>query len=261
MTTTSFTDVAARLPDESLDLFAEMVVAHLEAGRGDKIFIRSDTMAGRGLMFRGGPVRRQWRDFDGGSLDDLSRFGLLHVGYNRKGTENYRVSADGLAFYKWRLAELGQPIAQVEDEALKHVTGEDFAVRHPDASHHLREAFGLLAQDSLRTQVISEIGDHLRKAIMDSTTTITGDYNSPEKPITQLATWIEAQTGLSEREQAALAALVTLLGTVLRLDHRLNHVRDEVSKERSEPSFSEVRRAAFMTAFACFELDRASQGR
>ena len=49
--------------------------------------------------------------------------------------------------------------------------------------------------------------------------------------------------------------------STLRLDHRLNHVRDEVGKGEPTPTYEEMRRAAFLTALVCYELDRAVGGR
>ncbi len=76
-------DVRDRLDAETLDLFGKMVEAHLEAGAGDKPFIRADTRGGCRLIFSAGQAPRDWRGFNGGSLDDLASFGLLHLGCSR----------------------------------------------------------------------------------------------------------------------------------------------------------------------------------
>ena len=54
-----------------------------------------------------------------------------------------------------------------------------------------------------------------------------------------------------------LVSLVDLLATVLSLDQRVTHVRDEVDKGVPLRCWDEVRRAVFTTVFACAELDRA----
>jgi hypothetical protein len=74
----------------------------------------------------------------------------------------------------------------------------------------------------------------------------------------RLTTWLSNRDDLSNREVAVLHHLVELSRAVLRLDHRLNHVRDEQDKGVQRPSWDEARRASFTTAFACFEVARAA---
>lgn len=256
-----FSDVRDRLDVETLDLFGEMVEAHLEAGTGDKLFIRSDSMGGSRLIFSTKSVRRDWRGFNGGSLDDLVSFGLLHPGFGDREGNNYRISADGIAFYRWLREQQGEPIAQVSAAVVDLIDTPRFATRQPGAAHHLAEAFALLRADGTSTQRTSEIGDHLRKAIMDATTTVLGEDPDQEKPIARLESWLERNTILHVRELEVLADLIRLAASTLRLDHRLNHVRDEVGNGEPAPTFEEMRRAAFVTALACYELDRAVGGR
>jgi hypothetical protein len=256
-----FSHVRDRLDAETLELFGEMVEAHLEAGAGDKVFIRSDTWGGSGLIFSNKTVRHDWRGFNGGSLDDLVSFSLLHPGFGGRGGKNYRISADGVAFYRWLREQQGEPIAQVSKAVVDLIDSPRFATRQPGAAHHLNEAFKLLRTEGTSTQRISEIGDHLRKAIMDATTAVLGEDTGQEKPIARLESWLERNTDLHERERQVLADLIRLAGSTLHLDHRLNHVRDELGKGEPAPTFEEMRRAAFVTALACYELDRAVGGR
>lgn len=53
--------------------------------------------------------------------------------------------------------------------------------------------------------------------------------------------------------------IVELARVVLRLDNRLNHVRDERDRAAPEVEWEEIRRAAFATTVACYELDRFSR--
>jgi hypothetical protein len=53
---------------------------------------------------------------------------------------------------------------------------------------------------------------------------------------------------------------VRLARSVLWLDPRLNHVRDETSKGEPEPDRAEIRRAAFLTAVVCYELAQLRVG-
>jgi hypothetical protein len=93
---------------------------------------------------------------------------------------------------------------------------------------------------------------------MDTTSDVVGsDGGSQEKPVERLRTWLEAQN-LPKREQTAIARLVELTDAVLRLDQRLAHVRDEAGKGEPPITWEEIRRAAFLTAVVCYELDRLS---
>ncbi len=231
-----FNHVRDWLDVQTLDLFGEMVEAHLEAGAGDKLFIRSDSMGGSGLIFSTKSVRRDWRGFNGGSLDDLVSFGLLHPGFGGRGSKNYRISADGVAFYRWLREQQGEPIAQVSAAVVGLIDSLRFATRQPGAAHHLAEAFSLLRTEGPSTQRTSEIDDHLRKAIMDATTVVLGDDPGQEKPIARLESWLEGNTSLHERERPVLADLIRLVASTLHLDHRLNHVRDEVGKGEPAPT-------------------------
>lgn len=242
---------------EALQLFREMVDAHLAAGSGDRLFIRADSMGGTGLIFASKAARRNWDGFDGGALDDLVSYGLLHLGFGGRGTPNYRVAGEGLAFHRWLMHEEGSAVDQVSDEVRRFVSGSDFAANHYGAAHHLAQAFELLWGGRTDDQVVSEIGDHLRKALMDITTDTVGSSASgdQEKPIERLRAHLEDRS-VNERERDVLTQLVELARVVLRLDHRLNHVRDEADRGRPPASWEEIRRASFVTALVCYELSR-----
>jgi hypothetical protein len=259
----TYEDALARLTPEARTLFAEMVDAHLaSAGTGDRLFIRSDSMTGTGMIFTGGaPAQRNWRNFDGGAIDDLLSYGLLHLDYSSRGTPNYRVSGEGLAFYRWLMERQGEALAQVEDNVQRLVWGDEFAKAHGGAAHHLREAFDLLWTGRTDDQVVSEVGDHLRKALMDMTNDVVGveTGGKQEQPIDRLDRWLADSSGMAGREAAVIRSLVELARAVLRLDHRLNHIRDEADKGEPPATWEEARRAAFTTAFVCHELDRASR--
>lgn len=150
----------------------------------------------------------------------------------------------------------------MEETIQRALSAEAFAEAHPGAAHHLREAFNLVWESSGAEQAISEIGDHLRKALMDTTTDVLGaDSRQQERPVEGLKLWLTSQTRLSAREREVLQHLIDLARVVLRLDHRLNHVRDEADKGEAAPTWEEVRRAAFTTALVCYELDRVKLNR
>jgi hypothetical protein len=257
MTDVTFETLEQRLAPEAKALFIEMAAAHLES-TGDRKFVRADSFGGTHMIFTGDGPNRSFSDFDGGAVEDLIGAGLLHVAFSSRGTPNYRVTGGAQQFYRWLRESHGSPLAQIEEQMRSMIDGVTFATNHPGASHHLREAFELLWSGRTDEQVISEIGDHLRKAIMDATTDVVGETGQQEKPIQRLQTHIQA-LNLPGREAQVAAQVVELARVVLRLDHRLNHIRDEADNNEPPVTWEETRRAAFVSAFACYELDRIRQ--
>ena len=259
MTEISFEDLEQRLTPEALKLFQEMASAHLES-TGDRMFIRSDTWDGTHMVFTGKGSSRQFSNFDGGAIDDLLGWGLLHRGHGGRGTPNYRLTGEALRFHRWLMQSRGSAIDQVEEQIRRVAEGSDFAHAHPGGAHHLREAFELLWGGRTDEQVVSEVGDHLRKALMDATTDVVGRDagGDQEKPIQRLEAHL-AGLSVPAREADVLMQVVELARVVLRLDHRLNHIRDEADQGEPDASWEEIRRAAFTTTLACYELDRLRQ--
>lgn len=256
MAQVSFEELAERLTPEALELFQEMASAHLES-TGDRMFLRADSGSGTHMIFTGEASGRTFEDFDGGAIDDLISWGLLHVDYSSRGTPNYRVSGEALRFYRWLMESKGAAIDQADHEIRRTIEGAAYAKDHPGAAHHLREAFDLLWTGRTDNQVVSEIGDHLRKALMDATTDVLAAKagGDQERPIQRLKDYL-ADLELPTREADVMAQVVELARVTLRLDHRLNHIRDEDDAGEPEVSWEEIRRAAFSTALACYELER-----
>lgn len=259
MVEVAFENLAQRLTAEALDLFQEMASAHLESS-GDRMFIRADSWGGNHMIFTGNGSSRQFENFDGGAVQDLVSCGLLHLDHSPHGTANYRVSGEALRFYRWLMERRGSALDQTENHVRRVTDSSAFAAAHPGGAHHLREAFELLWSGRTDQQTISEIGDHLRKALMDATTDVVGvdSGGQQEKPIQRLKAHL-GDLRLPTREAEVLAQIVELSRVVLRLDHRLNHIRDEEDQGEPEATWEEVRRAAFATALACYELDRLRQ--
>ncbi len=258
MTAVPFDDLAQRLTPEAAELFEEMASAHLES-TGDRLFIRADSAAGTHMIFTGEGSARRFSNFDGGAVQDLLAWGLLHQGHSRRGTPNYRVTGEAVRFYRWLMQSRGTAIDQVEQQVKRVTDGAHFAEAHPGGAHHLREAFELLWSGRTDEQVVSEIGDHLRKALMDATTDLVRcDTGGQERPIQRLKAHLDS-LHLPSREAEVLVQVVELARVVLRLNHRLNHIRDEADQGEPGASWEEIRRAAFATAFACYELDRLRQ--
>jgi hypothetical protein len=256
--TGDFAHVLEWLDPKAVEMFCEMVEAHIEAGDGDRIFIRADSLAANHLIFSHRTVRRDWSGFDGGYLEDLVDHGLLSAGFSSSRTPNYRVASEGRAFYRWFRERDGHAVAATEFTVMRLVQSQEFAVAHEQAAHHLREAFALLDRGDSSEQVISEMGDHLRKAIMDIVDDVVDEPGLREQPVDRFGRWISNLDDLHHRETDALKALAELLRAVLRLDHRLNHVRDEADRNELSPSASEIRRAAFLTAVVCYEISALS---
>lgn len=248
-------ELAERLTPEAMALFKDMVAAHLES-TGNRMFIRSDSWGGTRLAFTG-DSSRVFNNIDAGALEDVLSYDLLHVDFSARGTPNYRVSGEAQLFYSWLMQQQGSPIAQVEREVVRLVDSTAFADAHPGGAHHLREAFTLLFSGQTGAQAVSEIGDHLRKALMDVTSDVVGPEagGAQEQPIKRLEEHIAA-LNLQRREVAVVVQVIELSRVALRLDHRLNHIRDEADQGEPTATWDEIRRAAFATSLACYELDR-----
>ena len=248
--------LADLLPDEALSLFREMGALYVQS-EGDRMFLTSHTFRDRSLVFVGDGTQQQIRGLDKGALDDLADCGLLHLDYNQSGKPIYRVSADGQRLYRRLMQSNGTAPAQVEDEVRRVVAGAEYAEAFPGSAHHLHEAFGLLWSGDTDDQIVSEIGDHLRRALMDVTSELLGPTadGEQEKPIERLKDHLEA-ADLPSREAAVVVQAVELARVVLRLDQRFSHIRDEADSGEPEAAWEEARRAAFTTAFVCYELSR-----
>ena len=255
MNQVSFDDLYRRLTPEALELFRGMAAAHLES-TGDRLFIGSDSAAGTSMFFIGTGSNRTFNGFDGGARDDLVTLRLLSHRVEGR-SPNYRVTGDGQNFYRWLLNREGSAIEQVEQAVQRVTSGSEYAKAHPEAAHHLHEAFELLWSRQTDEQVVSEIGDHLRKALMDATKDVVGSETEgrQEKPVARLRSHLKG-LGLPSREAEVVSQIVELAQAVLSLDQRLNHIRDESDKGEPDASWEEIRRAAFTTAFTCYELDR-----
>lgn len=254
----SYDYIRTRFTPEARQLFGEMVEAHL-AATGDREFMFTASMGGSRLQL----TLSDWMKAnpDEGALSDLESHRLLRLtNIGRHGTKFYRVPGDSIHFYNWLMEQEGTPVEQIEADALQLVEGDEFAKRHPGAAGHVGEALALLrSPQAVTEQVASEIGGHLRGAIFDFAEDVTGGAGDErERPIPTLKAAVKA-ADLEDRERKVLESLVDLLVTVLSLDQRVTHVRDEVDKGVPLRGWDEVRRAVFTTAFVCAELDRAFQ--
>ena len=254
-----YQELRGRLLPEALDLFRQLVSAHLAAKPGGRYFIcvLGATGSTRLITPAPGPTIE---GFDPGWLEDLAGYGLLRVEYAGRGDKKYAVSGEGVHFYRWLMAQSGEPIARAEATVREFTDGPRFAAQNPGASHHLAKAFDLLWSGRTDDQTVSELGDHLRKALFDVVSVLAGeDSREQEKPIPRLEALVDEQPDLGERERNTLLSLVDFVASTLSLDQRLSHIRDEVDKGKPLMSWSEARRACFLTAVACYEVYSAVQ--
>lgn len=252
----TYEELHQRLMPEALDLLQQMAAAHLASDSKDRLFILSLSLGGPTVLVSPEPVG-QIVDFDRGALDDLVAYGLLTPGFGTRGTPNYRVSGEGILFYRWSMRRLGEPIDQVECHTMRLLQSSVFAQAHPGASRLLKRAFELLWSDSVDEQTVGEIGDHLRKALFDLVDDLLGDGSGRERPIERLNRAIQDSAAPGSRESELLVSLVDLTRQVLRVDNRLAHIRDEVEQGAPLSGREELRRAAFLTVVACAELHAA----
>jgi hypothetical protein len=252
----SYEDAAARLTPEAADLFRRMVRCHLNATGTREFTVLSFLGPGSPqLLFHGDGANEKMTGIDEGALQDLESYGMVQVArYSRRGEPSYRIEAEGLAFHKWWLERQGTAVEQAEIMMRTIVDGAAFSNEHPEVAHHLNESFALLLSGRTDVQTVSEVGDHLRKALMDVTSNIVGvDEGRQEYPIDRLKKWLAGRP-LEDRERLVVERLIDLAEAALSLDHRLNHIRDESDRGRPEATWSEMRRAAWVTAMVCAEV-------
>lgn len=252
-----YDQIAARLTQEALELLERMAEAHLES-TGDRLFIDGGGWGSSFLLFAGSGGPHQIDDVDKGALRDLCAAGLVHEGFSTRGTPNYRVAGEGLNLYRQAMSSRGGAVTQVEDQVLRLTNGTDFARRHPATASALREAFDLLASlDATDDRMMSALGTHLRGALMDVVSDVVGSTAGAdaEKPVERLSAFLKTEE-VPAREAKALGALVDLADTTLRVDMRLTHAREERDKGEPDIEWEEARRAAFLTAVACYEIGR-----
>jgi hypothetical protein len=246
-----FTEIHAQLLAEVEELFCDMVGAHLQGESRDRDFFL--VIAGGGPYLHG-PHSWGSRSVADGDLDDLVGKGLLR----RRSTGSrhnlrFGVTGDGVRYYRWLMNQRGSPVDQVEYVVRRTMDGAAFANAHADASKRLAAAFELLWTGAEGPEAIRQIGEHLRAALQCMTTDLVGGIGSNEQVAPRLRELVQ-HLDVGHREADLLEALVEFVDKATRLDQRLAHNKDEADKGRPVRSFAEVRRAAFATAMACYEL-------
>jgi hypothetical protein len=186
-------------------------------------------------------------------LQELLDWGLVQRDYfGREAAEHLVVTEEAVAFYDWFLANPKTPIGTVEQEVLRLVDGDGFAKRHPAAAEALAEAFRLVRRGLSDDADFAAVGQHLRAALtsgVQASVRLTAPTTAPT----------------AERVDAAMQALVALADKVIDLADQLTSASrtgpQDQTHRRARADIETVRRAAFLTAVACYELDRTSSGR
>jgi hypothetical protein len=187
-------------------------------------------------------------------LNDLASAGLLRARRRTsRGEVQFELPASARDFARWR-AGLPSPVQRVEAQVSRLIDDEGFAERHPSAAKHLRLAFEFLDRDQLDVVDLTITGDHLRKALIDVAGAAAGLADPDEK----LERVLKPQrVSAAARADTATAMLIDLTLAVLATTHAIEHVRDEVTEGRQPANLETTRRAAFLTAVCCYELDRS----
>lgn len=239
----------ARHPDLD-EVFSQMIDAD---GGGGCWFMASPTMGPDEIWSNNGPSVAVTRSASS-ILHDLDSQGLIRLAnYDSNGYAQYELPADAREFERWRRG-LPSPVEQVEKQMLRLANDAGFADRHPNAAKHLRAAFELLAAVPLDVADTTIFGNHLRKAPIDVAGAAAG-LASPDEQVERALKPVRQSA--AQRDDVAVAMLVDLCLAVLNLDHSINHVRDELKNGREPAGTETLRRAAFLTAVCCYQLDRS----
>jgi hypothetical protein len=148
-------------------------------------------------------------------------------------------------------------VGDLEGEVRRTLEEGRFAAAHPTAARTLDAAFALLWSGKTDDADVTRLGDLLRDALLVTINDVIGDppRAGADHPILRLREFLDSRD-LVAREAQVLRAVVELARVALRADFRLSSLHDERAQGQPEPQWDELRRAAFATAFACYELDR-----
>lgn len=167
-----------------------------------------------------------------------------------------RPTARGKAYWNWRKSAAAGDLARLSGDVLQLVDAREFADRHPSVATNLADAFALVSTGDLSdVNTTSTIGHHLRYALIDMAGPALSGLE--EAPPEDLKKYFEpAARAAVDRGDYATRALILLAQTTLHLDQGLNHARDERYRGHDVADGDTIRRAAWVTAVTCLELDR-----
>lgn len=150
-------------------------------------------------------------------------------------------------------------LGQFEHEVRRLLAGAEYSDAHPGASRFLADAFDLLWSGKTERDVAVRIGDLLSNALVQAIDNLLGPAPPGEdRPLLRLRDFL-TMLGLPLREAKVAGAVVELARVALRHDHRLSTIHEEVQQGEPDIVWDELRRAAFATAYACYELDQLAQ--
>lgn len=152
-------------------------------------------------------------------------------------------------------------LGDFEDEVRRTLADAAYAAAHPEAAQALDAAFVLLWSGKTDDEVLRPLGDYLRDALLYAIRDLIGDPpRGPDHPILRLREFLRTSR-LPTREAKVMQEIVELVRVSLRLDYRISSVHEQTPHSEPPATWDEVRRAAFATAFACYELDRLTNRR
>lgn len=250
----TFAQIADRLSGEAEALYVRMVEAHLASTPGSRWFQPVRTGSGVHVIFSGDAAFDDSKA-DESDLQDLVGLELLRpFRSSSRGDPIYDIPGQSVRFYRFLRNLRGRPVDTVEIDARTLVDSAAFAARHPTVAEHLAEALDLLWSDRTDKVTVSDLGSHLRNAIIDVVDdSIGGPPTGTEMVKARMDGWAKKVRG---RQALAVRDLVV---AALTLDQRLVHLRDENSKEKPLTGWSELRRAVYLTITACYEVDHADE--
>jgi hypothetical protein len=202
---------------------------------------------------------RELRIYEG-DIDILDAEGLLNVTYSRQpGTRSFDVTPLRLRLYEELQHRSGAPAQQVEERLQRHLEGDAFQQKYPEAYRKWAEAAELLwASDS--QEQLTTIGHLCREAVQEFATGLVDQYQPPGVDQNKAHDVNRVQAVLDQhRAQLGttaapfLDALVAYWRTVSALVQRQEH---GVQKAASLV-WEDGRRVVFQTLVVMFEIDRA----
>ena len=247
----TYEEVAELLDVPTRRVFTSLVEHHLQHLDEGCEFMFIKTMGGGFLRSTAGALSID--GFNDGRIRELLRLNLVsEIGYSKNATR-FEVTAQSVKFYRYLQQQVGEVVDQVTQSSFHETSdGTRFARHHPEAARRLRTARDLLAIESDLKTTATDIGPHLRAALLDVASTKLIDFEgSPERSIDEL---VRRTCGRHEHADPATALLAQYAQEVLRQAQRLTHLKDEEHKERALTGWKELQRSVRLATVACAEL-------
>lgn len=252
----------ALLPDQE-ELLVTLVEAARRVPRFEQQFMllsfETDQQIGTIDSIMGAGLSGQVRVL-GDDVWALKNHGLVQGSFNLDGSGRFTVTAEGFAHYEQLRQRGTEATAAVEAEIRRHLDGERFTRRYPEAYERLSAAEAMLWQAKPEDD-FTTIGHKLREAVQQFATTLVEAHRpaareeDPAKTKNRLRAVLEMHRHeLGDRRAALLDALVEYQDAVNGVIQRLEH-GDQ--KPNDPLTWEDARAAVFQTLSFMFEFDRA----